>query len=80
MSKNDIGYAYIHIGRPYFAIHLTSILVSNTQIQGQDEEVVTMEYFGKVLAWFGNLKQEGANILEKMKAVVANKYVCVVGD
>jgi hypothetical protein len=50
------------------------LLVTTTQIQGQDEEVVTMEYFGKVLAWFGNLK-EGANILEKIKAVVANTYV-----
>lgn len=53
---------------------LKAILVANVQIQGQEEELVTMEYFGKVLAWFGNLKQEGQNILEKIKAVVANTW------
>lgn len=39
---------------------------TETQIQGQTELVVTMEQFGKVLAWFGNLKTDGAGILEKV--------------
>lgn len=46
--------------------------MQTTQIQGQVEEVVTMEYFGKVLAWFGNLNQDGVNILEKIRAVACN--------
>lgn len=55
-----------------FYIHLEQLLImvlfsaTETQIQGQTELVVTMEQFGKVLAWFGNLKTDGAGILEKV--------------
>lgn len=53
---------------------LKSVLVTNMQIQGQEELIVTMEYFGKILAWFGNLRQDGANILEKIKAVLSESW------
>lgn len=45
---------------------LQAVIATETQIQGQTELVVTMEQFGKVLAWFGNLKTDGAGILEKI--------------
>lgn len=45
---------------------LQAVIGMETQIQGQSELVVTMEQFGKVLAWFGNLKLDGIGILEKI--------------
>jgi hypothetical protein len=50
---------------------LKAVIVTNAQIQGQEEEVVTMEQFGKVLAWFGNLKTDGIAILEKIRQTMA---------
>lgn len=50
---------------------LKAILVTIAQIQGQDEEVVTMEHFGKVLAWFGSLKADGIGILDKIRNLMS---------
>jgi serine/threonine protein kinase len=50
---------------------LKAIIVTVAQIQGQEEEVVTMEQFGKVLAWFGNLKHDGIAILEKIRQAMS---------
>jgi len=53
---------------------LKAVAVSIAQVQGQEEEVVTMEMFGKVLAWFGNLRADNAKILEKIKIVLASSW------
>jgi len=53
---------------------LASTTNTNMQMQSQDEGVVTMEYFGKVLAWFGNLKQDGVGILDKIKEVLSEAW------
>jgi len=57
---------------------LKAVIVSVVQIQAQSEEVVTMEQFGKVLAWFGNLKTDGIAILEKIRQTM--QYSWFHGD
>eukprot|EP01133_Synstelium_polycarpum_P005660 gene5660-6535_t len=50
---------------------LRAIIVSPPKgVGGQEEEVVCMEQFGKVLAWFGNLKDDGSQILEKIRQLM----------
>ncbi|EGG16486.1 SH2 domain-containing protein [Cavenderia fasciculata] len=47
---------------------LKAIIVSPPKGVGpQEEEVVSMEQFGKVLAWFGNLRDDGSQILDKIR-------------
>eukprot|EP01113_Clastostelium_recurvatum_P000736 TRINITY_DN10330_c0_g1_i1.p1 TRINITY_DN10330_c0_g1~~TRINITY_DN10330_c0_g1_i1.p1 ORF type:complete len:530 (-),score=138.01 TRINITY_DN10330_c0_g1_i1:100-1689(-) len=49
---------------------LKSIVTSKPLIES-DAEVVTMEQFGKVVAWFGDLRTDGADILEKIRELMA---------
>ena len=48
---------------------------TDTQIQGQSELVVTMEQFGKCLAWFGNLKTDGIAIMEKVITLFSSLFL-----
>ncbi|KAN0014456.1 hypothetical protein ACTFIU_000774 [Dictyostelium citrinum] len=48
---------------------LKSIIVSSPK-GPHEEEVVLMEQFGKVLAWFGNLKEDGSQILDKIRQLM----------
>ncbi|KYQ88308.1 SH2 domain-containing protein [Tieghemostelium lacteum] len=48
---------------------LKSIIVSSPK-GPHEEEVVSMEQYGKVLAWFGNLKEDGSRILDKIRQLM----------
>ncbi|GAM17330.1 hypothetical protein SAMD00019534_005050 [Acytostelium subglobosum LB1] len=49
---------------------LKAIIAMPTRVGGQEEEVVSMEQFGKVLAWFGCLKEDGSQILDKIRQLM----------
>ncbi len=55
-----------HLIRAFTNRQLIDCADTVTTVNGQDEHIVTMEQFGKVLAWFGNLKTDGIVILEKV--------------
>lgn len=48
-----------------------AILTNEERPDYDQEALVKMEQFGSVLAWFGNLSEDGPNILEKIKRVLS---------
>lgn len=53
---------------------LREIVASKINTQGQEELIVTMEQFGKVLAWFGNLKTDGFELVKRIQETMLHSW------
>eukprot|EP01112_Ceratiomyxa_fruticulosa_P013616 TRINITY_DN3833_c0_g1_i2.p1 TRINITY_DN3833_c0_g1~~TRINITY_DN3833_c0_g1_i2.p1 ORF type:complete len:543 (-),score=94.64 TRINITY_DN3833_c0_g1_i2:235-1863(-) len=62
-------HAWNDTARPFTDLNCRCLkaVVATKPLIESDVEVVSMDQFGKVLAWFGDLRSDGADILDKMR-------------
>jgi len=65
-------HAWDGTARPFTDINCKCLkaVVATKPLIESDIEVVSMDQFGKVLAWFGDLRNDGADILDKMRELM----------